>query len=65
MQLPKVKIGSAMLHRPQRFERRDRWPDIPFAEEYKEMPSLRVVVQCFFAIVAFFVMIYILQVAYG
>ena len=35
----KVKIGSALKHKPQQYERRDPWPKVPFAVEYEDMPK--------------------------
>ena len=33
METPKPKIGSCSgVHRPERYSRQDRWPDIPFSE---------------------------------
>ena len=36
----KVKIGSCSgVHRPERFSRQDRWPEIPFVDDDQQPPK--------------------------
>jgi hypothetical protein len=56
----KVKIGSALIHRAQRYAHRDPAPHIPFAEEHLSEASLvgaYTIVATTLAVIVFWVLI--------